>query len=337
MLPQLANFQHPGLLRFCLLSLVTLLLGACATRAPVLTPERLGPAAPAQIELDDTPFIAQERYQCGPASLAMLLQQTGVDVSAEDLVPQVYLPERKGSLQAEMVAAGRRYQRIPYVIDPDIKSLTAELRMGRPVLVLQNLGLKSAPVWHYAVVIGYTIENDLVILRSGTRERQRMPAWLFLKTWNSADDWGMILLQPGQLPARPDRDRYLRAVAAAERHIDPKAALQAYDSALQKWPDDPFGLFGRANALHALGRLDEAAQAYEKLLAEKPANVPALNNLAEVYMDLGCYDEADSAISRALAGVDEDEPLYPVLVDTRQRLNRSPRRHKIGECQSHDE
>ena len=307
--------------RLSLLSIaLAALLSACATRTPVLTPEHLGAAAPGHIELDDTPFIAQERYQCGPASLAMLLQQSGVEVSAHELVPQVYLPARKGSLQAEMLATGRRYQRIPYRIDPTVRALTAELQAGRPVLVLQNLGLQSRPLWHYAVVIGYVLEDDLVILRSGTRKRQLMPGWLFLNTWNSADNWAMVLLRPGQLPSRPDRLRYLGAVASTEAHMQPEALLEAYDAALGAWPDDTVAHFGRANALHALGRLDAARAAYQELIAAHPGHVAALNNLAEVYADLGCSRRAQATISRAFTLVDNDHPLYPVLLDTRQRV-----------------
>ena len=250
----------------------------------------------------------------------MLLQQSGVDVSADELVPQVYLPARKGSLQAEMLATGRRYQRIPYRIDPTIRALTAELQAERPVLVLQNLGLQSRPLWHYAVVIGYALEDDLVILRSGTRQRQLMPGWLFLSTWNSAGNWAMVLLQPGQLPARPDRLRYLGAVASAEGHADPAGILDAYDAALDRWPDDAIARFGRANALHALGRLDEASKAYQQLIAGHPTHIAALNNLAEVYADLGCPLQAQATITRAFSIIENDHPLYPVLADTRQHI-----------------
>jgi tetratricopeptide (TPR) repeat protein len=284
------------------------------------------------VELDSTPFIAQERYQCGPASLAMLLQQSGIQVSAEELVPQVYLPARKGSLQAEMLATGRRYQRIPYPIDPTIAALTAELQAGRPVLVLQNLGLESRPLWHYAVVIGYSLADDHVILRSGTRERQLLPGWLFLKTWNSADSWAMVLLQPGQLPARPDRIRYLGAVASAEGHIAPQALLEAYEAALIQWPDDAIARFGRANALHALGRLDEAREAYQQLIADHPGQIAALNNLAEVYMDQGCYRRAQETIDAALAEETGNGSLHSVLMDTRARTREQRQVSNEADC-----
>jgi tetratricopeptide (TPR) repeat protein len=318
-----------------LLALLASLLTACA-RSPVLTREQVPAAAPAQIELDQTPFIAQERYQCGPASLAMLLQQSGVEVSAEDLVSQVYLPKRHGSLQAEMIAASRRYQRIPYPIDPDLHALTAELGKGRPVLVLQNLGLQSAPLWHYAVVIGYSMERDRIMLRSGTQRRQLMPAWLFVKTWGGADNWGMVLLRPGSLPAIPDRQRYLAAVAAAEPHAQPSATLAAYRAALERWPEDSVAQFGHANSLYALGRLQDSATAYRHLLAQQPNHVASLNNLALVYRDLGCIQQAKATLERALAVVGEDDPLYPALLDTQNQLQEASTRAAAGDCRAGD-
>lgn len=56
-------------------------------------------------ELLETPFFPQDAYQCGPASLAMVLNSQGVEVSPQHLQALVYLPQRKGSLQAEMLAA----------------------------------------------------------------------------------------------------------------------------------------------------------------------------------------------------------------------------------------
>ncbi|MGD8236773.1 MAG: hypothetical protein PVJ65_11540, partial [Chromatiales bacterium] len=70
------------------------------------------------VQLADTPFFPQQAYQCGPAALATVLNANGVSISPEQLVPQVYLPERRGSLQVEMIAAARRYDQVPVVIEP---------------------------------------------------------------------------------------------------------------------------------------------------------------------------------------------------------------------------
>ena len=73
------------------------LLSGCATQTKALLSAHHADL-PRQVELKTTPFIAQERYQCGPAALAMSLRAAGFAVDADALVPQVYLPQREGSL-----------------------------------------------------------------------------------------------------------------------------------------------------------------------------------------------------------------------------------------------
>ena len=164
------------------LGLALFLLSGCATQTKALL---AAPPAhlPRQVELTTTPFVAQERYQCGPAALAMTLRAAGVRVDADALVPQVYLPQREGSLQVEMLAAGRRQGAFSMAIPPTLDAMLAELAGGNPVLVLQNLSLPIAPLWHYAVVIGYDLGHGDMILRSGTTERAVMPMSTFEHTW----------------------------------------------------------------------------------------------------------------------------------------------------------
>ncbi|TVQ74520.1 MAG: hypothetical protein EA372_02275, partial [Chromatiaceae bacterium] len=90
------------------LLLAILLLSGCAT--PLQTRDLLNEPPdelPRQVELDQTPFHPQELYQCGPAALATVLGARGLIVHPDDLVEEVYLPERQGTLQTEMLAAAR--------------------------------------------------------------------------------------------------------------------------------------------------------------------------------------------------------------------------------------
>ncbi|MET0987939.1 MAG: hypothetical protein ABW034_21275, partial [Steroidobacteraceae bacterium] len=68
---------------------------------------------PERVELEQVPFFPQAEYQCGPAALATVLEAAGVATTPDALVPIVYLPARKGTLQTELVAATRRFDRIP--------------------------------------------------------------------------------------------------------------------------------------------------------------------------------------------------------------------------------
>ena len=126
----------------------------------------------AAIELEETPFFSQTRYQCGPAALATTLVASGANAELDELVDAVYLPGRQGSLQLEMLAATRSAGRLPYVVNKTLSALLEELDAGRPVIVLQNLGVRVIPRWHYAVVVGIDAGRDRVILRSGTERRR---------------------------------------------------------------------------------------------------------------------------------------------------------------------
>ena len=98
------------------------------------------PGLPEQVELA-TPFFPQEEYQCGPAALATALVSAGAQTTPEALVPQVYVPERKGSFQVEMLAAARRHGMVSYALAPKFEDLLREIAAGTPVIVLQNLGI----------------------------------------------------------------------------------------------------------------------------------------------------------------------------------------------------
>ena len=277
------------------------------------------------IELGDTPFFPQEQYQCGPAALATVLKATGVPVAPSDLVDQVYLPTQHGSLQVELLAATRRAERIPYLIEPTLNGIHAELDAGRPVLVLQNLGLSFLPVWHYAVVVGIDPASDTVILRSGAERRKNSRVPDFLRSWQLARNWGMVALTPGEMPASTTPRRLITAVAQAEPMLSVPSRKRAYRAALDRWPESITARFGYAHALHAAGELKAAEDNYRVIVNQYPRHAAALNNLAEVVADRGCYTQATAIASRALAIATEDQPaLIGPISETLHGLPISP-------------
>jgi len=275
------------------------------------------------LELTATPFFAQEKYQCGPAALAMVLGASGVDVHPDDLAPAVYLPCRKGSLQIDLTGACRQWGRIAYPIPSDLAGLTAEIQSGRPVLVLQNLGFEKWPVYHYAVVIG-VLPPDRLILRSGVKERVEMAAGDFNRTWRRAGSWGLIALCPGDLPQTVDPLTYMTAVAGFESAGNGAAATAAYQAGLAAWPDNPTVLFALANNHLGQNRPTRAEALYRTLLAADPDHVAGANNLAEALARQGDLAQALTVIK---TGVDTAEkihsPLLEIIEQTRQEIEQA--------------
>jgi tetratricopeptide (TPR) repeat protein len=279
--------------RFALPALLSVTLFAAGCAGPSLRPAGL----PAQVELADVPFHPQRQYECGPASLAMLLNAAGVAVDPDALVPEVYLPGRRGSLQAELVAATRRHGRVAYVLQPEPSAVYAELAAGRPVVVLQNFGSRGHPQWHYAVAIGYDASH--VLLRSGTDARLRLRTSRFLGTWERADRWAMVALRPGDLPARAEPRGFLAAAGEFEAVAPAEDAIAVYRAATRRWPAEPAAWFGLGNALAGGHDLSAAEDAYRHSLAIDPRYVAARNNLAELLARRGCLASARATIARA--------------------------------------
>jgi tetratricopeptide (TPR) repeat protein len=244
-----------------------------------------------------------------------VLEWSGVPITPEQLIPQVYIPERQGSLQLELLAAARRHERVPYVLQPQIESLAAEIASGNPVLVLQNLGLSFAPTWHYAVVVGLDLGNKEIVLRSG-RERRRVTALsTFEHTWRRADYWAVVIPPPGELPFTAEELPYLQSIAALERIGANDSAAQAYAGALKRWPQSLPGLIGLANARYGMGELAGAEETLRRAIKLHPTSAVALNNLAQTLADQGRYAEAEVAVRQAIA-VTTDTTLLKSLEQT---------------------
>jgi hypothetical protein len=252
-------------------------------------------------ELVDVPFFPQTDYDCGPAALATILNAAGVNVSPAELIDDVYIEGLKGSLQVELLAATRRQGLIPVPIGKTPETLLNEVDSGRPVLVMQNLGFRRAPVWHYAVVVGYSADRSRFILRSGAEARRLTRESRFLKSWDRAANWGFVVVPAGQIPASASPDSYMRALVSATGQLQTPAANQAYQSALDRWPDDQFVLFVAATREQAQDNLAPAGQLYRRLLEIDPDHAAARNNLANVLLQQGCIEAAAHEAQLALA------------------------------------
>lgn len=258
------------------------------------------PQLPRRYELTETPFYPQEIHQCGPAALATLLAATGVAVTPDELAAQIYLPGRKGSLSVELLATPRRYDRLAYKLQPELGQLLQEVSHGHPVLVLQNLGLQWIPRWHYAVVVGFDLDEESVVLRSGRNERVITAMPTFERTWRRSDYWAMTALKPGEMPAAPHALPYLQAIVGLERAGHWVSAITSYEAAARQWPDNLTVWMGLGNGRYALGQLAAAEQAYRQALQLDPQYAPAHNNLAQTLADQHHWPEAETHARKAV-------------------------------------
>jgi tetratricopeptide (TPR) repeat protein len=262
-------------------------------------------ALPIRHELDTVPFYPQEAYQCGPASLAMTLTWSGIQVDPEAITPEVFTPSLKGSLQSAMISTARRRGRVAYPIS-GAEEMLEEVAAGHPVIILQNLGLSWYPVWHYAVVVGYDLEIGIVLLHSGVTSQKRLSLRVFNNTWARGDYWGLLVLPPSRLPATATEHNYVSAVLGLEKAQQWQAAIEGYNTALARWPDSLSARMGLGNSYYALGDLVSAEAAFREATIRFPTSGMAYNNLAQVLWE---RDNRKEALEAARKAVDLGGPL----------------------------
>lgn len=295
-----------------------LLLAGCAgtpaTDALTASPP---PGLPSRVEIEETPFFAQTKNYCAPASLAAALNFTGLDTTPDQIGGQVFTPGREGSLQSDVIGSARRQGRLALPVrglQPAFETLAA----GQPVLILQNLGLEMAPQWHYALLVGYDLPQKRVILRSGTLRRLEMPLETFEHTWRRADYWGLaVVAAQGPVPPVTSSAQWTAEAAGLERAGRPEEAEAAYRTASETWPDKATPLLALANLHYAHKRLEEAQTALRRATLLEPDNDAAWNNLANVLLALGRLDEAEEAARQA---VTKKGPHLPAAEKTLQEV-----------------
>lgn len=282
-------------LRIAALLGLTVLLSACAGRAPIMPTSADLADFPTRVMLDEVPFHAQDAYQCGPASLAMVLNHRKIAATPDELKDRVYLPERNGTLQVEMISAARDRDLLVYPLKKQLEAILSELNAGNPVLVMQNLAFDWYPQWHYAVVIGYDLSAEEMIVHSGLNAAQREPFQVFMRTWDRADRWARVMLPPGELPATANPLTYLKAASDLEQTGRLDSALRSYQTAAAEWPEQPAARLGLGNTYWALDRRRTALDHFQRLVNDFPNFQPGWNNLATGLETLGCTTQAEQA------------------------------------------
>jgi tetratricopeptide (TPR) repeat protein len=284
-------------------------ISACATSPQTRLLLDNPPDLPVVVELSAVPFFPQQQYHCGPAALAGIINYQGTEVVPDEIARLVYIPDLKGSLQVEIVAATRQFDLLPVQLDGQLESLLHELAAGNPIFVLQNLAIDAYPIWHYEILIGYDLEQRHMILRSGVNRRITRTFALFEKTWQRADHWALAVVDLDSIPATASSEAYLAAVIDMEQVGQLGSARRGYATALQRWPDSLLAFSGLGNTSYALKDYAGAESAYRAALLIEPEKPELWNNLAYSLAQMGRRRESLDAIELAL-DLDPDDATF---------------------------
>ncbi len=310
------------------LLLNSILISGCTTVADHLLPKQ--PQDQASDIVLQVPFFDQAAFYSGPAALSMVANFYILPIRPGKLHRFKSSPNKTGGLQLEMLATAREIGLQSYHQANDIDSLFNAIDQQRPVIVLQNLAIDAYPVWHYAVVVGYSADRNFVLLHSGRHEYYRAARKTFENTWSRASNWSLMLSPMTDIPEDADIDRVMAAAIDLEHLGHARAAQITYSAALRRWPDYFPAHLGLANSHMQLNEPLAANRAYRKALMLNPHSSQALNNFAYSAAALGCHR---SAIDAARCAIEMSQAKSDTIQNTLNELMaKYPNAQNTGRC-----
>ena len=172
-------------------------MAGCVSADQFLTGEER-PLSPNALYVKQVPFYPQTQYQCGPASLATVLNYWGRHVTPEQIAQEIYRPGMKGTLSLDLWQYAKTQGLQASVRQGSWEFLETQVSRERPIIAFLNLGFRQVPLGHFLVVVGVDPDNKSVIAYSGVEKNQRIPFDRFKKAWEKTNYWSLLIEpQPG--------------------------------------------------------------------------------------------------------------------------------------------
>ena len=139
--------------------------------------------------IESVPFYPQESFQCGPASLAGVLNYWGFSISPAEIAAEIYSPSARGTWDVDMVLFAEKKGLKASQYQGSWEDLKRNIDSNQPLVVLIDDGFWVYQKDHYMVVVGYA--EGGVIGNSGKERHQFIPLNRFLRSWERTNFWSL--------------------------------------------------------------------------------------------------------------------------------------------------
>jgi ABC-type bacteriocin/lantibiotic exporter with double-glycine peptidase domain len=142
--------------------------------------------------IQNVPFHPQEKFQCGPASLAGVLNHWKINVSPEEIASEIYSKSARGTLNIDMALYVEKIGLKVRQYRGSFEDIKDKIDSGYPLIVLVDEGFLIYQKNHFMVVIGY--RGDGIIVNSGREQGKFIPVKEFLRSWEKTKFWTLWIM-----------------------------------------------------------------------------------------------------------------------------------------------
>ncbi|MDQ7787068.1 MAG: C39 family peptidase [Thermodesulfovibrionales bacterium] len=172
------------LLLFLLTISISLMIISCKTGG------KIPDASDARV-ISNVPFYQQETYQCGPSSLASILNYWNLPMPPEQIAEEIFSKSARGTLNLDLIlyAQGKGLYAEQY--RGGVESLKTDIDAGFPLIVMVDYGFSLYQQNHFMVVLGYSEKG--IIAHTG-RSKEKVVLWDdFLRSWEKTGYWTLLI------------------------------------------------------------------------------------------------------------------------------------------------
>ena len=144
--------------------------------------------------VEGVPFYPQEEYQCGPASLAGVLNYYGVRVTPADIAAEIFSRDARGTLDMDMVFYAQKKGLKAERYGGSLEDLRRSVDSRQPLIVLVDHGFWVYQKSHFMAVVGY--DEKSILVNSGKEEHKFLSQDSFSKTWERTKFWTLKITPP---------------------------------------------------------------------------------------------------------------------------------------------
>jgi len=175
----------PPLLPAAYVFLWLFVLAGCAA-VPGRAPSGFTPPAGSR-KVENVPFYPQTDDQCGPSSLAMVLNYYGEEVSPDEIAGAIFRENIRGTVTLDMVLYARQKAFSARWYSGSLDDIQRAVDGGVPLIVMVDIGFAGVSKNHYMVVVGYSPQG--LVANSG-KDREKLIGWgRFLTGWERTGRW----------------------------------------------------------------------------------------------------------------------------------------------------
>lgn len=256
------------------------------------------------------PFVKQNYFHCGPASLTSVLGYWGKDKNQREIARDIYLSKAKGTFNFEMADFAQKNGFFTKDYAGTIEDIKFYIRKNIPVLALQKKRVLFSD-YHYVVIIGINETDNYLVVNDGYRENVKIGFKDFSKNWQNANNWMLILAPPERVDFIREPSEFNRLGIIFEEKGNLELARENYLKAISLDGSCALFYFNLANAYLKAYEFSNAIENYKRAIALSPDFADCYNNLAYALTEGGfSLEEARLAAKRAIELNPEGEFYY---------------------------